>query len=340
MMSEALADRGTELRKMRRAPAYAVLLQRPREIQVSALELDEPGPADVVVQTEWSAISTGTERLLYEGRMPEFPGMGYPLVPGYEAVGRVREVGPQAAAESGGVAPAIGQRVFVGGARCFGKVRGLFGAASQRLVVPASRALTIPEQLGEQAVLIALAATAHHALRLPGVGRPELIVGHGILGRLLARIAIALDPAAPPPAVWERNALRSGGAAGYAVLDAEQDPRRDYRTIVDASGDSGLLDALIGRLAAGGEVVLAGFYSQPLQFAFAPAFMREARLRVAAEWKPGDLLAVLSLLASGGLSLDGLITHRRPASEAPEAYRIAFEDPSCLKMVLDWRSLA
>jgi bacteriochlorophyllide a dehydrogenase len=340
MMSEALADRGSDLRKMRRAQAYAVLLQRPRELELSVIDLDEPGPADVVVQTEWSAISTGTERLLYEGCMPEFPGMGYPLVPGYEAVGRVREVGPQAAGELGGVAPAVGQRVFVGGARCFGKVRGLFGAAAQSLVVPASRAVAIPEQLGEQAVLIALAATAHHALRLPGVGRPELIVGHGVVGRLLARIAIALDPAAAPPTVWERNALRSGGAAGYPVMDAARDARRDYRTIIDASGDSALLDSLIARLAPGGEVVLAGFYSQPLQFAFAPAFMREARLRIAAEWKPGDLLAVLSLVASGRLSLEGLITHRRPASEAPEAYRIAFEDPSCLKMVLDWRSLA
>ena len=38
--------------------------------------------------------------------------------------------------------------------------------------------------------------------------------------------------------------------------------------------------------------MLAGFYSEPLSFAFPPAFMREARLRVAAEWKPSDLIAV------------------------------------------------
>jgi bacteriochlorophyllide a dehydrogenase len=30
--------------------------------------------------------------------------------------------------------------------------------------------------------------------------------------------------------------------------------------------------------------VLAGFYTEPLAFAFPPAFMKEARLRVAAEW--------------------------------------------------------
>jgi bacteriochlorophyllide a dehydrogenase len=44
----------------------------------------------VVVDVEWSGISTGTERLLFTGRMPPSPGMGYPLVPGYESVGRVR----------------------------------------------------------------------------------------------------------------------------------------------------------------------------------------------------------------------------------------------------------
>jgi 3-hydroxyethyl bacteriochlorophyllide a dehydrogenase len=36
------------------------------------------------------------------------------------------------------------------------------------------------------------------------------------------------------------------------------------------------------------------------------------------------------------LSLEGLITHRRDFSDAGDAYRIAFGDPACLKMVLDW----
>jgi len=121
------------------------------------------------------------------------------------------------------------------------------------------------------------------------------------------------------------------------VVDPASDERRDYRSIYDVSGDSKLLDTLVMRLAPGGEIVLAGFYSAPLQFAFAPAFMREARLRIAAEWKPADLVAVTDLLASGRLSLDGLITHRAEADRAPGAYPVAFDDADCLKMVLDWR---
>ena len=93
------------------------------------------------------------------------------------------------------------------------------------------------------------------------------------------------------------------------------------------SGDSAILDSLIARLARGGEIILGGFYSQPVAFTFPPAFMREARFRIAAEFQPADLAAVRALLDSGRLSLDGLITHRLPASEADAAYRTAFGDP-------------
>ena len=52
--------------------------------------------------------------------------------------------------------------------------------------------------------------------------------------------------------------------------------------------------------------------------------------------RPGDLAAARDLAQSGALSLDGLITHRRAAREAPQAYPQAFGDPACVKMVLDW----
>ena len=65
--------------------------------------------------------------------------------------------------------------------------------------------------------------------------------------------------------------------------------------------------------------------------------MREARLRIAAQWQHEDLVAVRDFAESGALSLDSLITHRADASDAPQAYRTAFGDADCLKMVLDWR---
>jgi bacteriochlorophyllide a dehydrogenase len=66
--------------------------------------------------------------------------------------------------------------------------------------------------------------------------------------------------------------------------------------------------------------------------------MKEARIRVAAEWRPRDIEGVTDLIDFGRLSLDGLITHRMAADDAGAAYRTAFDDPSCLKMILDWRA--
>src|SRR6478736_334792 len=100
----------------------AVVLDRPEHLALRTLLLTAPGDADLVVEIDHSGISTGTEKLLWTGRMPSFPGMGYPLVPGYESVGRVVCAGPQSGIP-------VGETVFVPGARCFGDVRGLFGGA-------------------------------------------------------------------------------------------------------------------------------------------------------------------------------------------------------------------
>jgi 3-hydroxyethyl bacteriochlorophyllide a dehydrogenase len=309
------------------AHAVAVVLEKPLHLQVRELPLVDPTANDLVVDIDWSGISTGTEKLLYSGRMPSFPGMGYPLVPGYESVGRVVQAGADTNYE-------IGETVFVPGAACFGEVRGLFGGAASRVVIPALRALRISDSLGERGTLLALAATAYHAFSSPSAGQPELIVGHGVLGRMLARIAVQ---AGARPVVWETNPERRAGAQGYDVIDPANDQRTNYRCIADVSGDPAILDKLIARAAPNAEIVLAGFYDEAMHFSFPPAFMREVRIRVAAQWKPAELLAVRDLIECGRLSLDDLITHRSHPGEAEHAYRTAFTDPGCLKMILDWR---
>jgi len=85
--------------------------------------------------------------------------------------------------------------------------------------------------------------------------------------------------------------------------------------------------------------VLAGFYADPISFAFPPAFMKEARLRVAAEWNREDLDVTAELVRSGVLSLDGLITHELGVADASAAYQTAFNDSACLKMILNWGAM-
>lgn len=309
----------------------AVVFERPNALTLADLSLTAPGEDDVIVDVEFSGISTGTERLLWNGTMPSFPGLAYPLVPGYETVGQIVDAGRNERER-------VGERVFVSGADCYGDVRGLFGGSASRLVVPSTKAMRIGEAVYAQGTLLALAATALHAINGSGQSAaPDLIIGHGVLGRLLARLSLAMT--GTPPTVWELDTQRFAGADGYVVTKPENDQRHDYQHIYDVSGDVNVIDDVIQRLAPGGELVLAGFYSKRVSFAFPPAFMREARLRIAAEWKPDDLHNVHRMVERGDVSLDGLITHTVSAEDASTAYNTAFSDPRCLKMVMDWRTL-
>jgi len=196
--------------------------------------------------------------------------------------------------------------------------------------------------LGVDAVLLALAATAYHAVSGGGVHEPftppDLIIGHGVMGRLLARLTVAAG--CPAPTVWEAQAELAAGAQGYEVIRPEDDLRKDYKAVYHMNGDTFNLDYLIQRIRPGGEVVLAGLYKHGLQFSYSPAFSREARIRVSSEWKRPDLLAVNELVNSGQLSLKGLVTHVQAFHSANAAYETAFGDISCLKMVLDWSAHA
>ncbi len=314
--------------------ANAIVFNAPRSLSVQTLELCPLGPKDIEVEVSHTGISTGTERLLWDGTMPPFPGLGYPLVPGYETVGIVVQAGAEVTEVS------LGDSVFVPGSYSFQGVRNIFGGAGARLVVSQDRVVKVDPRLGPKAILLALAATSYHLFSVGGTRSPiiypDLIVGHGTMGRLLARLVLAAGQ--PAPTVWETQPVRRQGAEGYAVIHPDEDTRKDYRSVHDVSGDGSILNHLIGRLAPGGEVVLGGFYKQELSFAFAPAFMREAQIRVAAQWKKSDLLAVTELMHSGRLSLEGLITHTQTPANAQAAYEVAFGDPQCLKMILDWRA--
>lgn len=321
--------------------ARAVVFDAPGKLSVQSLRTAELEPGDLLVDVHASGISTGTERLLWNGEMPDFPGMGYPLIPGYESVGEIQAVGSQCDRQ-------VGEFVFVGGSQSFPTMRSLFGGAASHLVVPQQKAVPIDSSLGTNGLLLALAATAHHVLFTDKTSDselfvpPDLIIGHGVLGRLLARICLALDFAAPT--VWEIEQVRRQGASDYQVIDPHQDRGSTYQHIVDVSGNSDILDTAIMHLRRRKselpppQITLAGFYKDSLSFQFAAAFMKEVRIQIAAEWQAEDMQAVSALVKTGALSLDGLITHTAPVDDAAKAYETAFSDQNCLKMALDWRN--
>ena len=208
-------------------------------------------------------------------------------------------------------------------------------AASSGDSSPSSnRLIKVDSSLSQNATLFALAATARHAIAGFSSSLPDLIVGHGVLGRLLARLTIAAG--GRPPTVWEVSDDRMGGSQGYHVIKPDQDEKSNYGTIFEASGDPSLVNTLIGRIQKGGEIVLTGFYPKDINFAFPQAFMKEMRMRVAAEFNADDIRATRSLIDSGSLSLEGLISHVEMVRNARKAYDKAFNDNGCLKMILNW----
>ena len=310
----------------------AVVMSEPGSLSIQPVDLKSPSKEDVVIDINYSGISTGTEKLFYNGKMPQFPGMGYPLVPGYESTGEVVQAPKDSNLK-------IGDMVFVPGADCYsGSVKSLFGGAAQMIISSPNRLIKIDPTMGCNGALFALAATARHAIAGFGNKMPDVIVGHGVLGRLLARLVMLAGE--KPPIVWEKNILRHSGATDYEVVLPEYDERSDYDCIFDVSGDSGILDSLIGRVRKGGEVVLAGFYPDRIGFGFAQAFLKEVSLRVSAEFTPEDVATTKLLIEDGSLSFDGLISDVYSAKNANKAYNIAFNNAECLKMVLDWRSAA
>ena len=132
------------------------------------LDLAPLGPLDIDIEVSFSGISTGTERLLWEGTMPPFPGLSYPLVPGYETVGTVINQGSEVSGLS------TGDLVFVPGSYAFQGVQNLFGGSGARLIVPHDRAVKLDSALGKKGVLLALAATAHHAVSYTHLTLPTI----------------------------------------------------------------------------------------------------------------------------------------------------------------------
>ena len=258
----------------------AIILDGPRDLSLGTLGVTEPKATDLVVEIEWSGISTGTEKLFWTGEMPPFPGMGYPP--------RARLRNPPAKSSRPGPTP-----------------RSAPATVSSFRAPPASRARAV-SSAGPPARVV--------TDRRPG--RPNRFVARPRRARF--------SPLSPPPLAtrWPAStsmcptssSATACSAGSWRVSPSPPARRRpwsgtptpsaarvpsatrcstppttpatNYASVYDASGAQGILNTAITRIARGGEVVLAGFYPEPINFAFPPAFMKEARIRVAGRMDP------------------------------------------------------
>jgi 2-desacetyl-2-hydroxyethyl bacteriochlorophyllide A dehydrogenase len=152
----------------------------PRSIEIRQETLPEPGPGEVLVQTLVSAISPGTESLIYQGLFPDDLAVdesiaalegrfAYPLKYGYSAVGRVSGLGPEVEPDW------LGQLALA------------FNPHESHFIAPVESLIPLPEGFRpETAVFLPNMETAVNLVMdgRPLIGERVVVLGQGIVGLL------------------------------------------------------------------------------------------------------------------------------------------------------------
>lgn len=312
----------------------AVIIPEAGKVELQAVTLLPSGAEDVTIQTAFTSISAGTERMLFNGQMPH-PMLQLPVVPGYETVGKVVAVGDKVD-ESW-----LDRWVYVGGAHCYDGINPAWGGQSATLFTAADRVIPLDGVDPREGVLLALAATSLHGIDVldPQAGQRVLVLGQGPVGQFAARIA---QERGAWVAVTDKNAFRLERAVADRKVNVDDEPLTEAVTepvhaIVEASGSMAALTEALSLLAPGGTILLLGYYST-LDLPYMPLFLKEARLLTAKEWAPGDLMRCRDMIAEGRLEVGSLLTHDLPVTEVAQAYDTALNAPDCLKVVLHWDS--
>src|ERR671920_1397435 len=321
--------------------ASALWFTAPRTAALRAETVGPPGPGEVRVETIASAVSAGTEMLVYRDEVPhdlplDLPTLAgsyaFPIKYGYAAAGRVLDTGPDVEHLS------EGDPVFV------------HHPHQEVFVVPAWMPARLPD--GLDPMLGVFSANLETALNIVHdtpvrLGETALIFGQGVVGLLVAlllqlagvRPVLVVDP------LEERRRLALAAGADCAFAPGGLNDRvmditggRGADVAVETSGSGAALQSAVDAVTAEGTVVVASWYgTKPVTLALGGHFHRgRVRLRSSQVGRSNPELAprwdnarrmdtVLSLL--GRLELGQLITHRIPFGRAFEAYTLLDERP-------------
>lgn len=300
-----------------------------------------------------SAVSHGTEMLVYRGEVPKelppdlptFAGdFGFPIKHGYASAGRVLDTGTGV----DGLAP--GDPVFV------------LHPHQDLFTVPADLPVRLPRDLEPlRAVFFANMETALNVVHdaHARLGETVLVFGQGVVGllvtRLLAMCGVSVL-AVEPLARRRELALEMGADAVFGPGEGLVERvfgatgGRGADVAVEASGSGSALAAAVECVAEEGTVVAASWYgTKAVHLPLGGRFHR-GRVRIkssqvgrmapemSARWDAGRRRgAVISHLRDPGIPLETLVSHRMPFREAPAAYRMLDEGPDdAVQVVFDY----
>jgi 2-desacetyl-2-hydroxyethyl bacteriochlorophyllide A dehydrogenase len=339
--------------------ARQVVLLEPYKVAVREVELPPPAANQILVRTAVSAVSAGTELAVYTGthqwlKDPSLPDWKFPFRPGYSAAGTVVAVG----AEVPGWKP--GDRVSYPGNHASAE---LLTLGHER-----GRLWRLPDGLDfEKAAVACIARYGLGAAIRAGLtlGRSAAVLGLGVIGQFALRSLIAAGawPVVGIDAVAMRRRAALAAGADHALDPTAGDlreqlaaalGRRGAEVIADATGVPDAIPTAMSLACDGGQVVVVGsprgkahevnFYDDlhrrylEVTGAHGNMLFEPAHTRLAGAWdidKAQNWL--LAALASGRLSLDGLLTHRISPDELGQAYEgLLKHKDEYLGVVLHW----
>jgi 2-desacetyl-2-hydroxyethyl bacteriochlorophyllide A dehydrogenase len=327
----------------------AIWFPGPRQVELRNEIVQPPGPTEVQIQTSTSAISHGTEMLVYRGHVPatlplDLPtcagSYAFPIKFGYAAVGTVQAIGSAVSRCQ------IGDQVFA-----LHPHQRLFNAPET--LVTWLHAETPPEHGVFAANLETAISIVHDAA--PRLGETVVVFGLGVVGllvtQLLARMSLKLLLVVDPIEARRDLALALGAdlalTPGEALVEwvrAACDGR-GADLAIEVSGNPQALQPAIDCVATEGTVVVGSWYgTKPVTLELG-SFFHRGRVRVrsaqvgqlAPELGPrwnharrsrlvADLLTVLDL--------DPLISQRVPLAQAARAYQLIDEHPEQIVQII------
>jgi 2-desacetyl-2-hydroxyethyl bacteriochlorophyllide A dehydrogenase len=322
--------------------ARQVVVTAPGVLEIRHTATPAPGAGQVLIRMSVVGIC-GSDVHAFHGRHPFVP---LPYHPGHEVAGRVEAAGA-------GVGLPLGTRVVIEPILACGSCKycrdGRYnlcatmtffgctaptGGLADLFVVPADRAVPIPEQLSDlQAALIEPLSTPIHAVRLAGpdlTGKTVAILGAGTIGLLMlaaarhagaTRIAVTDTLAAKRDLAGRLGADFVHDAAAPGLTDAiRADLGTSADVVFDCVSTQQTIDQSIAIALKGGTVVVVGVPAAPVVVPLPEIQDLQVRIQGSATYTRDDFRRAIAMLEAGLVSPDDLVTARYPLTQVAAAF--------------------
>ena len=220
------------------------------------------------------------------------------------------------------------------------------GAFQEYWVVPAGTVHKIPAGVSlRHAALIEPLAVACHDVRLSRLkqGEDVVVIGGGPIGLLVAMVA---RDAGGNVIISEINEHRLSIAEklGFATVNPEKEDivgnvnrmthDKGADVIFEVSGSQSGIDDTTNIAATRARIVIVAIFMRKQEIDLFRFFWREIELIGARVYQPEDYESALSLIASGSIDCESMITDEQELGAINEAFRALASNPKAMKSLI------